>query len=249
MYVTRATFEKVQSVESVPCKWAGIALKQINANKQSDEKRQNWSEISVLRCIEGDKRDDIIEYTSSSMEKCVEGKTRQQSFSPNSLVDRRRNPRVRPIVSPRELFLLLAWLLVVVVVVAAWPLPLFAPRASAAVRWPRSSRIYGAHGGRYVLWLIVLLSLTYFQFTAAAGHSASATVYCVWWTPLYVPPYYALPARSFVPTRDSRLRPAYRPTLDTRTDLLILSPSPFRTISAIYTDSANNFASNGSTTR
>lgn len=34
-------------------------------------------------------------------------------------------------------------------------------------------RIYGTHGGRYVLWLIVLLSLTYFQFTAAAGHFAS----------------------------------------------------------------------------
>lgn len=33
--------------------------------------------------------------------------------------------------------------------------------------------MYGTRGTRYVLWLIVLLSLTYFQFTAAAGHSAS----------------------------------------------------------------------------
>lgn len=36
-----------------------------------------------------------------------------------------------------------------------------------------SHRIYGTYGGRYVLWLIVLLSLTYFQFTAAARHFAS----------------------------------------------------------------------------
>lgn len=34
-------------------------------------------------------------------------------------------------------------------------------------------RVYGTYGGRYVLWLIVLLSLTYFQFTAAARHFAS----------------------------------------------------------------------------
>lgn len=33
--------------------------------------------------------------------------------------------------------------------------------------------VYGTYGGRYVLWLIVLLSLTYFQFTAAARHFAS----------------------------------------------------------------------------
>lgn len=33
--------------------------------------------------------------------------------------------------------------------------------------------IYGTYGGRYVLWLIVLLSLTYFQFTAAARRFAS----------------------------------------------------------------------------
>lgn len=44
-----------------------------------------------------------------------------------------------------------------------------------AVRIRRSSpysrnraRLYGTYGDRYVLWLIVLLSLTYFQFTAAA---------------------------------------------------------------------------------
>lgn len=36
-----------------------------------------------------------------------------------------------------------------------------------------SHRIYGTYGGRYVLWLIVLLSLTYFQFTAAARRFAS----------------------------------------------------------------------------
>jgi hypothetical protein len=34
-------------------------------------------------------------------------------------------------------------------------------------------RIYSTYGGRYVLWLIVLLSLTYFQFTAAARRFAS----------------------------------------------------------------------------
>lgn len=33
--------------------------------------------------------------------------------------------------------------------------------------------VYGTYGGRYVLWLIVLLSLTYFQFTAAARRFAS----------------------------------------------------------------------------
>lgn len=36
-----------------------------------------------------------------------------------------------------------------------------------------ASDIYGTYGGRYVLWLIVLLSLTYFQFTAAARRFAS----------------------------------------------------------------------------
>lgn len=37
----------------------------------------------------------------------------------------------------------------------------------------RRHRVYGTYGGRYVLWLIVLLSLTYFQFTAAARCFAS----------------------------------------------------------------------------
>lgn len=36
-----------------------------------------------------------------------------------------------------------------------------------------SHRIYSTYGDRYVLWLIVLLSLTYFQFTAAARRFAS----------------------------------------------------------------------------
>ena len=48
---------------------------------------------------------------------------------------------------------------------------------------------------------------------------------------------------------NARLETCLSSNNDTRTDLLILSPSPFQTISAIYTDSANNFASNGSTTR
>lgn len=56
-----------------------------------------------------------------------------------------------------------------------------APCAIPAARIRRSSptdraashRIYGTYGGRYVLWLIVLLSLTYFQFTAAARRFAS----------------------------------------------------------------------------
>lgn len=43
---------------------------------------------------------------------------------------------------------------------------LFLPRSSPA-------SIYDTRGGRYVLWLIVLLSLTYFQFTAAARRSVS----------------------------------------------------------------------------
>lgn len=42
-----------------------------------------------------------------------------------------------------------------------------------ARRGAASHRIYGTYGGRYVLWLIVLLSLTYFQFTAAARRFAS----------------------------------------------------------------------------
>ena len=36
-----------------------------------------------------------------------------------------------------------------------------------ALRSHRAHRLYDTYEGRYVLWLIVLLSLTYFQFTAA----------------------------------------------------------------------------------
>lgn len=51
----------------------------------------------------------------------------------------------------------------------------FPPLAFAVPHRPRgiASDIYGTYGGRYVLWLIVLLSLTYFQFTAAARRFAS----------------------------------------------------------------------------
>jgi hypothetical protein len=59
------------------------------------------------------------------------------------------------------------------------PPPPSSPRAIRARRcsWCRAARrragSYGTYGGRYVLWLIVLLSLTYFQFTAAARRFAS----------------------------------------------------------------------------
>lgn len=47
-------------------------------------------------------------------------------------------------------------------------------RSSLAAARPRGiGLVYGTCGGRYVLWLIVLLSLTYFQFTAAARRFAS----------------------------------------------------------------------------
>lgn len=51
------------------------------------------------------------------------------------------------------------------------PLSIRVRRFSCCRTTPR--RIYSAYGGRYVLWLIVLLSLTYFQFTAAARRFAS----------------------------------------------------------------------------
>lgn len=51
------------------------------------------------------------------------------------------------------------------------PFPVIRRFSSPAAR--HRHREYGTYGGRYVLWLIVLLSLTYFQFTAAARHFAS----------------------------------------------------------------------------
>lgn len=47
------------------------------------------------------------------------------------------------------------------------------PFASAVAHGAAPRRVYDTYGGRYVLWLIVLLSLTYFQFTAAARCFAS----------------------------------------------------------------------------
>lgn len=52
-------------------------------------------------------------------------------------------------------------------------LPAARIRRSSPTDRAASHRIYGTYGGRYVLWLIVLLSLTYFQFTAAARRFAS----------------------------------------------------------------------------
>lgn len=46
----------------------------------------------------------------------------------------------------------------------ARPFAFAVPHRTAGTR----ARLYGTYGDRYVLWLIVLLSLTYFQFTAAA---------------------------------------------------------------------------------
>lgn len=71
--------------------------------------------------------------------------------------------------------------LTIAIVPSCLPSPHFPFPPFPAVRIRRFSspaaqhrhRVYGTYGGRYVLWLIVLLSLTYFQFTAAARRFAS----------------------------------------------------------------------------
>ena len=143
-------------------------------------------------------------------------------FSPNSM--RRTVP-----LFPANFFS--AGLALLAVVVAGLTSSPFGRRSSTT----NSTRIYGAHGGRYVLWLIVLLSLTYFQFTAAAGpFCLGRCLLCVMNAALCATLRALLAWVLSLATRDPEDSTCLSSNNDTRTDLLIRRSND-RTIAIRYT--------------
>lgn len=157
------------------------------------------------------------------------GKTRQRSSLPNSLVG-------RPIVS-RELFL--RWLRFSPPSLQPDLFPFRSPnRRSLTTKLTDIRRTRGSL--RFMANCFIIFDI-FPVYGCGRAFCLGHCLYCVWWTPLYVPPY-ALLLGSFA----RETQPAYRPSNDTRTGLLIRRR--FERSPTIYNGSVSDSASNGSTT-